>query len=217
MRAQKGFSLLELIVVIAVLIAIAGVVAPYVLGLLNDAKVQKVLETHARVSQAALEYRNDIMAANPSFTKNDPTLVPLEDTTQHDLYYDPGHKGWKGPYLTHPLTTKDHPSGGIIRLGNTGSFSGNPGDPVFAVDGWKIQGYAGPVVLGHGSYLAFSDVDEEFAMKVDEAIDAKVQGSDFFFGSASADWRMVGKCHFEPTFPGAPNSLCLFISDLDGK
>lgn len=219
MRAQKGFSLLELIVVIAILVAIAGIVSPYVLGMLDDAKVNKILETYSRVSQAVAEYRNDIMEGNSSLTKDDPLLIPIEEEGTHDLYYPPpqtdqARKGWKGPYLSHPLTRKDNPFGGLVKLWNTANATWNP---AFTVDGWKIQGPNGPAYFGNGSFLVFTDVEEDFAKLVDAKVDAGMKASDGTLAVEGSEWSMLGKCFWEPIGLGATNCLYLFISDLDGK
>ncbi len=81
---NKGFTLLELVVVIAVVAILAVAVAPNFLGQIEQSHVSKTLNDYDTLKKAVLIYHADT-ASHPS--------------TSDDLLINPGLSTWQGPYL----------------------------------------------------------------------------------------------------------------------
>ncbi len=81
---NKGFTLLELVVVIAVVAILAVAVAPNFLGQIERSHVSKTLNDYDTLKKAVLIYHADT-ASYPS--------------TSDDLLTNPGHSTWQGPYV----------------------------------------------------------------------------------------------------------------------
>lgn len=72
-KREKGFTLVELIVVIAVLTVIAAIVIPQFLGRVDQAKVDADEVTISQLEKLVMQYKVDNDGAAPS-----PSLVELE-------------------------------------------------------------------------------------------------------------------------------------------
>lgn len=81
---NKGFTLLELVVVIAVVAILAVAVAPNFLGQIEQSHVSKTLNDYDTLKKAVLIYHADT-ASYPS--------------TSDDLLTNPGLSTWQGPYV----------------------------------------------------------------------------------------------------------------------
>ena len=89
--ARKGFTLIELIVVIAIIATLAAVVAPTIFRNVGDAKVDAAKSQIESMSLALSSYRLD----NDAFPTTEQGLEALRTIpTQGDAV-----KGWRGPYL----------------------------------------------------------------------------------------------------------------------
>lgn len=90
-NADRGFTLLELIVVLAIIAALAGVVAPEIFRNAGDAKVQAARSQVAIFSLALDAYRLD----NDVYPTTEQGLAALRSTP---LAGEPP-RNWRGPYL----------------------------------------------------------------------------------------------------------------------
>lgn len=86
-RRQRGFSLIELMVVIVILAAIASIVGPRLFKNVGKAKRGTARTQMAQIEAALDGFRLDV-GRYPSSSEG---LAALER--------DPGVKGWDGPYL----------------------------------------------------------------------------------------------------------------------
>lgn len=86
-RKQAGFTLVELLVVLAIIGLLAGLVGPRVLNQLGGAK-----------SQTALVQIRDFESAIEVYML-DTGQFPTTDQGLEALVSDPGVPGWNGPYL----------------------------------------------------------------------------------------------------------------------
>ncbi len=94
-RSERGFTLIELIVVIAVISVLAAVVSPLVFRNVGDAKVVAA-QTQIETFELALDaYRLD----------NDyyPSSAQGLDALVHLPQGQPEARGWRGPYLKRAL------------------------------------------------------------------------------------------------------------------
>ena len=86
--AARGFTLIEMLVVIAILAMLAGLVGPAVMGRFGDAKIK-----NARVQACEIEKTLDIF-------KLDVGRYPNNNEGLKALTANPGSvAGWNGPYL----------------------------------------------------------------------------------------------------------------------
>ncbi|MBA4742643.1 MAG: type II secretion system major pseudopilin GspG [Azoarcus sp.] len=105
-RRSIGFTLVELLVVLAILGLLAGLVGPRVLSQLDGAK-----------SKTAVVQIKDLEQAVEIF-KLDVGRFPTSDEGLDALISDPGVNGWNGPYLRRELP--DDPWGNAFRYESPG-------------------------------------------------------------------------------------------------
>lgn len=92
---QKGFSLIELIVVLVILGLLAAIVGPRVIDRLGKGKVDI-----AKVQLSELEGSLDLF-------RFDVGRYPSSTEGLHALIEDPGVPNWSGPYLKKNVIPKD--------------------------------------------------------------------------------------------------------------
>lgn len=95
LRDRRGFSLIELLVVIIILGLIAGLVGPRLFGRVGQSK-QAAAKAQIELFGAALDqYRLDIGA------------YPATGAGLQALVQNPGTAAWNGPYLKKPAVPAD--------------------------------------------------------------------------------------------------------------
>lgn len=93
LRSQRGFTLLEILIVLAIIGTIMGVVATQVMGKSEEANVRTAVLGITEIQGSLERYRMD--------TKKLPSSL-------QDLLTKPsGVKRWKGPYLTNEERLSD--------------------------------------------------------------------------------------------------------------
>jgi general secretion pathway protein G len=95
LREQRGFSLIELLVVIIILGLIAGLVGPRLFGRVGQSKVATARAQIELFGAALDQYRLDIGAYPPAG-------VGLQALVQN-----PNLTAWNGPYLKKPVVPSD--------------------------------------------------------------------------------------------------------------
>jgi general secretion pathway protein G len=86
-RSKKGFTLLELLVVLLVIALLAGYVGPKLFGEIGKARVKTATAQMKTLSGALDRYRLDT------------GRLPSTDQGLKALVQNPGVKGWHGPYI----------------------------------------------------------------------------------------------------------------------
>ncbi len=102
-RRARGFTLLELLVVIIVLGLLAGLVAPQIFGRVGEAKVTSAQTQMALLGTALDSYRLD----NGAYPTTEQGLQALRERPARE----PIPANWRGPYLRKalPLDPWDRP------------------------------------------------------------------------------------------------------------
>lgn len=189
LRAQ-GFSLLELVVIVAVLVLMAGIIAPTAQHLLVDAKAQKISDLAEALRGACMRYHLDTNAyakegvfAAPDAEGEYPDLIT--DRREYLLSYAAGTPSWNGPYTDHPLLPSDNPTGNPI-------FVSNQLNDGAAMQGFDLDG-TGLERTGPGNMLVvqLDPRDRGTATRIAARVDALVDGAD-----GSAQWMSKGRVNF---------------------
>ena len=174
-RAHAGFTLIEVIVVIAVITLLAGVVVPMVASYSNEGRVAKILSIIDAVRSGAQRHYVDTGRMATEYSGSTYTQDRF-----HELSRTQKYSGWKGPYIDHPLTQGDHPFGGQIYMYE--NLVGGPARP----NGFVLTGTGGSTTTGSGQFVGFSAVPEDVAKKVDAALDRNIPG----------DWKSFGRVEY---------------------
>ena len=159
---ERGFSLIELVVVIAVLAVLAGVLVPKLGGVSRSGKAQAAVRLADMLREGCERHHEDTGTLAHEFsgyTQQDRELSEAQDT-----------KGWKGPYLASGLTHGHNPFGGSCHLYEIL-------DPNGWVDGFDLDGDGRVEAKGDGNVLWLSNVDEEEALEVEVILDEGVKGN----------------------------------------
>ena len=97
---RKGFTLVELLLVITIISVLAAVVVPRFFGRSQEARITAAKQTIAGTLGIALD-----------MFEQDTGRYPLADEGLDVRIKDPGAPGWKGPYVKSNIIPKD-PWGG---------------------------------------------------------------------------------------------------------
>ncbi|MBU8870729.1 MAG: type II secretion system protein GspG [Gemmatimonadales bacterium] len=92
-RYRQGFSLIEIVVAVAIVAIIAGALAPYTVKRLNNGRNQATTTEMARIETALLDFFDDL-GRFPSQSEGLEALAVSTDLSGQDL------ASWKGPYIS---------------------------------------------------------------------------------------------------------------------
>src|SRR5437899_9635080 len=98
LRRRRGFTLIEVLMVVTALAIIAGVVVPQVNSVMDDARNAAVLKDLHEFTFAIERYRADHNGATPDLIQND-VLIQLLSATDQDGNVGSGLQYSLGPYL----------------------------------------------------------------------------------------------------------------------
>jgi len=108
---SKGFSLIELMVVVAITGMLASVLVPSISGLVDKAKAAKLVAVTDTLSLACESYYSDTGGAAYEYAIE---WYPAEG--YHSLSFNLGVSGWAGPYIKSPLSRADNPGDSAVWL-----------------------------------------------------------------------------------------------------
>ncbi len=165
-KSQNGFTLLELVIVLAVLAILSGVLVPMVKQMIDRAKTAKVTSLIDTIEAACKRYYKD----NRQFAIENPTGGATADF--HRLAYAPDGTGgytttscpnWSGPYLNEPLQNTQLPfQGGTIAV-----VSANYGGGA----GYRLAGAAGPLSEGWIQEIQLVNVPDLWRIAIETTYD----------------------------------------------
>ncbi len=184
-RNSLGFTLIEVIVVVAVLTLLAGIIVPMVSSVQEDAKVAKILSVVDAVKKACERHYADTGSLATELSNS-------TASSNHELSITQSTAGWKGPYLDHPLTLADNPFGGTVLLYE--SFTSGTVKPT----GFDLMAASSDSATGAGQYIQFGSIPESVAKAVDKALDKDLDTS---------NWKTTGRVEYSGT------TLMIFLLD----
>ena len=95
---RAGFSLIEIVIAVAVIVIMAGVIAPSVFRQIDKAKVSSVVEDFRAIEMALTQYYADVGNLMPLNNIGGFTTDQTDPTALHFMRGD-GQPGWDGPYM----------------------------------------------------------------------------------------------------------------------
>ena len=182
---RHGFSLIEIIVAVSILVILAGIAIPVVSKQVDKAKAGKILSLVETLRSACERYRADTGDYATEYSEKSYT-----DDKYHRLALKQSLDGWDGPYIDHPLTRGDNPFDGTCYL--YANLTGGSVKP----NGFDLLGRGRVTHKGNGNFLGLSGITEEVAQRVDEALDRGVPG----------DWKSTGRVEY------SGGKLAIYIS-----
>lgn len=166
-RTFRGFSLIEIIVAVSILVVLAGIAIPVIANQVDKAKAAKILNLAETLRGACERYRGDTGQYCREYTRSTANNNHRLSINQAAI------NGWDGPYIDHPLTRGDNPYGGHIYIYNNLTGSGGGVRP----NGFDLTGGGAVTHMGPGNFVGFRDIPQEVAELVDEALDEGLPGS----------------------------------------
>ncbi|MFP4641519.1 MAG: type II secretion system protein, partial [Dehalococcoidia bacterium] len=104
---QGGFTLIELMVVLAILGIIVGLVVPNMFGVIGEAEATQIQGQHEKMREAAFQYYADTSEYPTEWSghavSGNEGEHQLSTNADNSGNTDPGVNGWAGPYLDRPI------------------------------------------------------------------------------------------------------------------
>jgi general secretion pathway protein G len=101
-RGESGFTLIEMLVVMAILAILVGLVVPHFFGIIEDADVAYIMAQHHQMRTAVFLYHRD--------TGRWPTEwsgAPVDEVARRQLWHAANVSGWRGPYIDRPILQRN--------------------------------------------------------------------------------------------------------------
>lgn len=133
-ESERGFTMVEMIVIVAVLVILGGALTPVVIKQVQKSKDQSVVDDFKAIETAVTRYHIDIGTFTPLKNIKGFDTTPAGATFKHFVGGD-GEHGWNGPYLSrvksgssyggkYDIQVVDEDKAYIV-LGNKGSLGDN--------------------------------------------------------------------------------------------
>ncbi|NUM35137.1 MAG: type II secretion system protein [Candidatus Brocadiae bacterium] len=99
MKIKKGFTLIEMVVVLSVMAIVAGTLVPVGMQVIERERERVTMENMGTIANAVRDYYRDVGQWPPVSTGNQRNLAAL--------YTNPGVTGWRGPYVASNFVSTD--------------------------------------------------------------------------------------------------------------
>jgi len=172
-KKTRGFSLIEVIVAVSILVILAGIAIPAVSSQVEKAKVGKLISLVDTLRQACEQYKVDTNAYAIEYSGDTYTAA-----VYHRLSLSSTVNGWDGPYIDHPITVADNPFNSTIYMYS--SLTSVPDG------GFDINGSGGLTHQGPGNYIRVYGLTENTAQRLNDSFDGDIPGN----------WQVSGRVKY---------------------
>ncbi len=101
---RGGFTLIEIIVALAVMLILAATITPSVLGILDKERVEKGAAVLANLAGAVAKFKSDV-TKNPSRLSELAELITTQKDNSCGARFSTGEAGnWNGPYINRVIS-----------------------------------------------------------------------------------------------------------------
>ena len=152
---KKSFTLIELVLVIAIVTVLAAAMVPIIRSSIEDAKVVKMIHLIDTLKDACIRYYTDVGLYGCEYYSS-----PFPGG--HTLTINPGFPNWNGPYIR-PFNEGDNPYGITVSVYSNAAIFDLDGDGI-----WETAGIQ--------NWCRFTGVPESAAEKINDKYDRTIPG-----------------------------------------
>src|SRR5688572_18153316 len=98
-KSRGGFSLIEIVIALAILVTIAATVTPVMMGALDRSRMEEGLETLLALAGAVNEFEKDVTDYPSLLTQLTEPISSGDHNSCGSNYGSGNANGWRGPYL----------------------------------------------------------------------------------------------------------------------
>lgn len=168
---RRAFTLVELMVVIAVIGLLGTVLVPTVTKVVDDARVAKILSTVNALETGADAYYTDTGLYAIEYGSNNPAYA-VPNYHRLALNYT-AITTWNGPYIKKPLSPADNPFRTAVYMYQILDSGGG----CTTGGGFDLSGDGTIDRSGTGNYVCFTGVPAAISSKVEKKYDEGVPGT----------------------------------------
>lgn len=167
---KGGFSLIELVIAMAILAILVGVVSMRSGSLLDRSKVTKITQAVDALKTAVVLYHTDTGVYAYHTNGNNRRLISSTIS------------GWDGPYIDDGDLGRNNPFGAMYIDNNHDGFN--------RVTGWDLDADGTQETTGNCNVVLLTGIDADMAEKLDQHYDNGLAGS------GAATWDRVGRFQY---------------------
>ncbi|MBN3039522.1 MAG: prepilin-type N-terminal cleavage/methylation domain-containing protein [Candidatus Omnitrophica bacterium] len=183
---QNGFTLIELVLVIAIVALLAAAITPVINSARQRAIAARILQDYETIKTACVNFNSDtgVYAQQTYDCVAEPNFCHLLNDT--------GIPGWKGPYLAGEFSNDFFPDiDKVVIL------------PWLSRD-WDLDGdgITDKSMWTPGNDIGIANIPEPAAKIINDSLDQSIPG----------DWKTTGRVYFRPASPhNTRTALILFL------
>lgn len=200
---ERGFTLIEMIGVLAVIAVLASMVAPKIFDAIRDSKVDTLLSDVSNVRTEVVSFYKDTSRfpehqAGPAAAAGFNEMITNSVASATAGVVGAAIRGWRGPYLDKQLANPLNPNSNIsvesTRLfpGTIVSFDINGDGVVDYTNGAAPAG--NPNALKNDiSYMVIDGLSFEEAQRISQALDSDVDAGAAGVAGGAVNWWQTGR------------------------